>query len=524
MPATSWWQYGILYEVYPRSFQDASGDGIGDLQGILERLDYLADLGIKGIWIAPFYPSPMADFGYDIADYCNVDPIFGSLADFDRLLNAIHERSLKLILDFVPNHTSDQHPWFVESRSSHTNPKRDWYLWRDPAPDGGPPNNWLSNFGGPAWTKDGSQYYCHSFLRQQPDVNWRNPELREAMFNVLRFWLDRGVDGFRVDVMWMMIKDDQFRDNPVNPASAHNSPDSIRLLPVYNTNRPEVHTIVAEMRSVLDSYGDRPLIGEIYLPFDQLATYYGEDLKGAQLPFNFHLMQCPWNADAIASVIKEYEAALPPGAWPNWVLGNHDQPRISSRIGHNQARAAAMLLLTLRGTPTMYYGEEIGMTDVAIPADEVQDPAEKNEPGKGTGRDPERTPMQWDSSQFAGFTKGKPWLRLAADYTAVNVAALSTQNGSMLSLYRALIRLRHANTALNSGGVERVSSDSRILRYQRVDQEQRFAVLLNLSQTREVTAVEPGQIVISTQMDREGEAVASNISLRPFEGVVIRLA
>ncbi len=243
----------------------------------------------------------MADFGYDIADYCNVDPIFGTLADFDQLLRAIHERGLKLILDFVPNHTSDQHPWFLESRSSLTNPKRDWYLWHDPAADGGPPNNWLSNFGGAAWTRDGSQYYYHSFLKQQPDVNWRNPDLREAMFNVLRFWLDRGVDGFRVDVMWMMIKDDQYRDNPVNPASAPDAPASIRLLPVYNTNRPEVHAIVAEMRAVLDSYGDRLLIGETYLPFDQLATYYGQDLKGAQLPFNFHLMQSPWNADAIAA-------------------------------------------------------------------------------------------------------------------------------------------------------------------------------------------------------------------------------
>jgi alpha-glucosidase len=257
MPERSWWQYGVLYEVYPRSFQDANGDGIGDLQGILQRLDYLAGLGIKGVWIAPFYPSPMADFGYDIADYCNVDPMFGNLTDFDQLLRAIHERGLKLILDFVPNHTSDQHPWFVESRSSVNNPKRDWYLWHDPAPDGGPPNNWLSNFGGSGWTQDGSQYYYHSFLRQQPDVNWRNPELREAMFKVLRFWLERGVDGFRVDVMWMMIKDDQFRDNPVNPASTPDSPASVRLLPVYNTNRPEVHAIVAEMRAVLESYGDR---------------------------------------------------------------------------------------------------------------------------------------------------------------------------------------------------------------------------------------------------------------------------
>ncbi len=517
MAATRWWQYGILYEVYPRSFQDANGDGIGDLQGIVQRLDYLAGLGVKGVWIAPFYPSPMADFGYDIADYCNVDPIFGDLADFDQLLRAIHERGLKLILDFVPNHTSNQHPWFLESRSSLTNPKRDWYLWRDS------PNNWLSNFGGPAWTKDGSQYYYHSFLREQPDVNWRNPELREAMFNVLRFWLDRGVDGFRVDVMWMMIKDDQFRDNPVNPASAPGSPDSVRLLPVYNTNRPEVHEIVAGMRSVLDSYDDRLLIGETYLPFDQLATYYGRDLKGAQLPFNFHLMQCPWNADAIAGVIKEYEAALPAGAWPNWVIGNHDQPRIASRIGSAQARTAAMLLLTLRGTPMMYYGEEIGMTDVAIPAAEVQDPAEKNEPGKGMGRDPERTPMQWDRSAFAGFTKGTPWLRLAADYEAVNVDTLSRQRESMLGLYRALISLRNANTALNSGRVAQVSSNGSVLRYKRIDLEQRFLIVLNLSQAREVAPVDSGEIAVSTHMDRGGESVGGNLSLRPFEGVVIQM-
>jgi alpha-glucosidase len=524
MQSTIWWQYGILYEVYPRSFQDANGDGIGDLQGILQRLDYLAGLGINGVWIAPFYPSPMADFGYDIADYCNVDPIFGTLADFDQLLQAIHERGLKLILDFVPNHTSDQHPWFLESRSSLTNPKRDWYLWRDPAPDGGPPNNWLSNFGGPAWTKDGSQYYCHSFLKQQPDVNWRNPELREAMFNVLRFWLDRGVDGFRVDVMWMLVKDDQFRDNPVNPASAPDAPASLRLLPVYNTNRPEVHAIVAEMRAILDSYGDRLLIGEIYLPFDQLAAYYGQDLKGAQLPFNFHLILCRWNAEAIAQVITEYEAALPVGAWPNWVMGNHDQSRIATRIGSAQARIAAVLLLTLRGTPTMYYGDEIGMTDTLIPAAEVQDPAEKNEPGKGMGRDPERTPMQWDSSRFAGFTRGTPWLRLGADYATVNVATLSGQSDSVLSLYRTLIRMRNGTAALNSGRVEGVASNAHILRYERVDEGQRFTILLNFNQSDGEAPIAAGHIVVSTHMDRSGDAVESMVSLRPFEGVVIKLS
>src|ERR1700744_3722315 len=517
MQSTVWWQYGILYEVYPRSFQDANGDGIGDLQGILQRLDYLAGLGIKGVWIAPFYPSPMADFGYDIADYCNVDPIFGNLADFDELLQAIHDRGLKLILDFVPNHTSDRHPWFLESRSSLTNPKRDWYLWRDPAPDGGPPNNWMSNFGGPGWTKDGSQYYYHSFLKQQPDVNWRNPDLREAMLNVLRFWLDRGVDGFRVDVMWMMIKDDQYRDNPVNPASFSDSPASVRLLPVYNTNRPEVHAIVADMRAILNSYSDRLLIGETYLPFDQLATYYGHELRGAQLPFNFHLMSTPWNAKAIAGVIKDYEASLPVGAWPNWVIGNHDQPRIATRIGPDQARTAAMLLLTLRGTPTMYYGDEIGMTNVVIPVAEVQDPAEKNEPGKGMGRDPERTPMQWDSSPRAGFTEGVPWLRLAPDHAEVNVATLSNQSDSILSLYRTLIGLRNSNAALNSGRVEGVASSGQILRYERVDDGQRFVILLNFNESQVEAPIGSGTIVVSTHMDRSGDAVASRISLRGSE-------
>jgi alpha-glucosidase len=346
--------------------------------------------------------------------------------------------------------------------------------------------------------------------------------LRAAMLSVLRFWLDRGVDGFRVDVMWMMIKDDQYRDNPVNPASAPDAPASIRLLPVYNTDRPEVHAIVAEMRAVLDSYGDRLLIGELYLPFDKLATYYGPTLNGAQLPFNFHLMQCAWTADAIAAVIKEYEAALPVGGWPNWVIGNHDQPRIATRIGVAKSRIAAMLLLTLRGTPTMYYGEEIGMTDVPIPPAEVRDPAEKNEPGKGQGRDPERTPMQWDGSRFAGFTEGTPWLRVSADSPAVNVTTLSRQSDSVLSLYRMLIGLRSANTALNIGRVDGVASDGKVLRYERVDGEQRFAIMLNLSEATGEVKTDAGHIAASTHMDRSGEVVRGSISLRPFEGVIVR--
>jgi alpha-glucosidase len=525
MQATAWWQRGIIYEVYPRSFQDTNNDGIGDLAGILTRLDYLVELGVDVLWVAPIYPSPMEDFGYDISDYCGIDGLFGTLADFDQLLKAVHERGLKLILDFVPNHTSNQHPWFLESRCSRDNSKRDWYLWRDAAEDGGPPNNWLSNFGGSGWEWDATtrQYYYHSFLKQQPDVNWRNPSLREAMFDVLRFWLDRGVDGFRVDVMWLLFKDEQFRNNPINPASHEGSPASQRLLPIFNADRPEVHSLVASMRSVLDSYGERLLLGEIYLPINQLVLYYGKDLTGATLPFNFQLIQCPWRADAIAQVIREYEAALPPGAWPNWVLGNHDQARISSRVGAEQARVAAMLLLTLRGTPTIYYGEEIGMRNVQIPPQEIQDPAEKNEPGLGLGRDPERTPMPWDSSLSAGFTEDRPWLPLGEGYATRNVANLSRQRDSILTLYRKLIRLRRSNEALVSGRLKGVVANGNILRYERSDDGQHFAILLNLGHEEEEINLERGRIVVSTYLDREDVLFERNVSLRSSEGLIVNL-
>jgi len=286
MDSPAWWQRGIIYHIYPRSFQDSDGDGIGDLRGIIARVDYLSSLGIDAVWISPIYPSPMADFGYDITDYCAIDRVFGTFTDFDRLVGEIHRRGLKIILDFVPNHTSDQHPWFAESRSTRSNPKRDWYIWRDGKADGFPPNNWVSQFGGSAWTLDpqSGQYYLHSFLPQQPDLNWRNTAVRNAMYEVVRFWLNRGVDGFRVDAIWLLIKDGEFRDNPPNPAYQPSQAAINRLMSVYTADQPEVHEVVAEMRSVLDQYSDRVLIGEVYLPFDRLATYYGKNLKGAQLP------------------------------------------------------------------------------------------------------------------------------------------------------------------------------------------------------------------------------------------------
>jgi alpha-glucosidase len=517
MQNLDWWKRAVIYEVYPRSFQDSNGDGIGDLRGILDRLDYLVDLGVDALWVAPIYPSPMADFGYDVANYCDIDPIFGNMSDFDHLLEQVHRRGLRLVLDFVPNHTSEQHPWFLESRSSRDNAKRDWYIWRDK------PNNWTSNFGGSAWEFDEltGQYYYHSFLKQQPDLNWRNPAVKAAMFDVLRFWLQKGVDGFRVDVMWMIIKDDRFRDNPPNPGYHAGLSSNHRLLPIYNTNRPEVHAIVAEMRNLIDEYSNRVLIGEVYLPIAQLMTYYGKDMKGANLPFNFHLLQCAWSADAIAQVIGDYYQALPDGAWPNWVLGNHDQPRIASRIGKQQARVAAMLLLTLPGTLTLYYGEEIGMTNVPIAPEQVQDPAEKNEPGLGQGRDPERTPMCWDGSQGAGFTTGVPWLPLIEDSPRVNMAVQQQVSSSFLMFYRKLIALRKSHPTLVSGKLDQLRVEKNILRFLRIGVE-KIEVILNM--TREEISVQTplARVLIGTRMDREGQTDECS-KLHPGEGVVLLL-
>ena len=558
-----WWQKAVVYQIYPRSFQDSNGDGVGDLAGIVSRLGYLAGLGVDALWVSPFYPSPMADFGYDVADYCNVDPLFGSLADFDALIARAHALGLKFILDFVPNHTSDQHPWFIESRSSRDNPKRDWYLWRDPASGDGPaetrlPNNWMSHFGGPAWTfdSDTGQFYMHSFLAQQPDLNWRNREVRAAIFSAMRFWLERGpggrgVDGFRMDVLWLLIKDELFRDNPPNPGWQEDSSSFGRSLPLYTANRPETHQIVAEMRSLLDSYsdsaGERLMIGEIYLPIDELVQYYGSSvpvlrsdgrdltnvaitsprLNGAQLPFNFHLIQAPWKASAIGQLIRDYEAAMPPGAWPNWVLGNHDQTRLATRVGPELARTAAMLLLTLRGTPTLYYGDELGMTDGIIPQDEIQDPAEKNQPGIGMGRDPERTPMQWDNSASAGFTTGSPWLPIAHDFRLHTVETEDRDHASMLSLYRGLLALRREHTALLLGEIYDVTpagdSEFPVLAYRRSDGAERIQVLLNLGEEPQTASCLAGRILLSTNASRAPVRVSGGVTLDPREGVIVLL-
>jgi alpha-glucosidase len=525
-----WWQKGIIYQVYPRSFQDSTGDGIGDLQGIIRRLEHLKWLGVTAVWLSPVYPSPMADYGYDISDYTGIHPLFGSLDDFDELVKEVHAAGMKLVLDLVPNHTSDQHPWFLESRSSRNNPKRNWYLWQDARPDGALPNNWLSVFGGSAWEWDEptGQYYYHAFLKQQPDLNWRNPEVQEAMLNVMRFWLDRGVDGFRVDVMWHMIKDQQLRDNPVNPYYAQQMATYEQLLPVYSTDQPEVHDLVHQMRQVLDSYEERMMIGEIYLPISKLVTYYGIDNKGAHLPFNFMLLSLPWDARQIAAAIDQYEGALPAMAWPNWVLGNHDQPRITSRVGMQQARVAAMLLLTLRGTPTIYYGDEIAMRDVPIPFEEVQDPQGLNMPDKNLSRDPSRTPMQWDNTVYAGFTTGKPWLRLAATFSRSNVQLQKNDPYSMLSLYRRLVALRQQEPALYGGNYIPVAADPQALAYIRqAEGASSFMIILNLSHRPCYFRLNQhpckGRIVLATTPELEGQQINEAVNLYGDEGIIIQL-
>jgi alpha-glucosidase len=522
-----WWQRGVIYQIYPRSFKDSNGDGIGDLPGITSKLDYLQWLGVEALWLSPFYPSPMADFGYDVADYTDVDPLFGDLATFDELVAQAHRRGLKIIVDLVPNHTSDQHPWFVESRASRDNPKRDWYIWADPKLDGGPPNNWLSAFGGSAWEWDEAtgQYYLHSFLKEQPDLNWRNPAVKAAMFDVARFWLDRGVDGFRIDVIHFLIKDSQLRDNPpARIADIFHGREYDTFEHIYDKNRPEVHGIIRDFRHLLDEYEERMAVGEVYLEdIQDWASYYGKQLDELHLPFNFRLIRTPWHAAAVRRSVDELEAVLPPGAWPNYVLGNHDQHRLASRIGAVQARVAAMLLLTLRGTPTLYYGDEIGMTDVEIPPEREQDPWGKQVPGLELGRDPERTPMQWDAGPNAGFSTVEPWLPVAPDYQQINIEHQLVDPTSILSLYRRLLAYRKATPALQWGSYQAVDGVPEVCYvFVRQADDQRVLVALNFSDQEQRVALPQwgrGKIVLSTHLDRQETVNLSRLVLRGNEGV-----
>ena len=546
MARGDWWRHGVIYQIYPRSFADSGGDGVGDLPGITARLDHLGDgttdsLGVDAIWLSPFYPSPMADFGYDVADYTGVDPLFGTLDDFDALVAGAHARGIRVVIDLVPNHTSDRHPWFVESRSSRDNPKRDWYVWADPKPDGSPPNNWISSFprAGRAWTFDErtGQWYLHSFTPQQPDLNWWNPEVREVMDEVMRFWLDRGVDGFRVDVAHKMARDPELLDNPLVELDAAEQDTGgeariARLAKLHSVERrdedwPEVHDIVRRFRRTLDAYDDRMAVGEVYLlDLVKLARYYGSGQDEFHLAHNFVFLTQPWKAAAFRAVVDEFVGLLPPDAWPAWMLGDHDVPRIASRYdeggnGRVRARVAALMLLTLRGTPFIYAGDEIGMTDGEVPADRVVDV---------DGRDPQRTPMQWDGSPGAGFSTGDPWLPVGRDAATVNVAAQRDDPASMLSLYRRLVWYRRGSAALRFGDYASLpDAPDGCYAYLRVADDERLLVALNFTgqplQYPVRQGVDRGRLELATDPARQtgAEVGLRPLHLGPDEGVVVRL-
>ena len=522
-----WWREAVAYQIYPRSFQDSNGDGVGDIPGIIARLDYLNDgtegsLGIDAIWLSPTFPSPMKDFGYDVSNYVDVHPDFGTLADMDRLIAECHKRRMKLLLDYVPNHTSDQHPWFVEARSSRVNPRRDWYVWRDGKEGGGLPNNWLAVFGGPAWEFDEAtgQCYLHSFLKEQPDLNWRNPEVVAAMHDVLRFWLARGIDGFRIDVMGMVVKHPEYPDNPPNLHWRPGDEQHFQQLPTNNVNYPDVFEAVRGIRAVLDEFGAMA-VAEVFGSGQQLNRYYGGDAQdGLQLAFDFRFIReregpyAEWDARYFRRIVEDSFKNLPAGAQPCYAFDNHDRFRLASRLnqdgfGNERARAAALLLLGLRGTPFLYYGAEIGMVDVDIPEALLQDPARF----QYQGRDPERTPMQWDATPGRGFSTGEPWLPYGP--LELNVDAQLDEPDSMLSLHRRAIWRRRASTVLRQGGYRLLDSPPEVFAFERaLDGERPVVVAVN-------TAIRPvtlalagsGSVLVATRLELEGRPVVDSIEL-----------
>ena len=521
-----WWQRAVIYEIATISFQDSNGDGKGDLPGLLQRVDYLQWLGVDAIWLTPIYPSPMLDLGYDIADFCAIDPLFGTMQDFDNLVSALHTRDMRLILDFVPNHTSDRHPWFQESRASRESNKRQWYIWADACSNGGAPNNWLSRFGGSAWQWDEhtEQYYYHSFLLEQPDLNWRNPDVRKAMAHVLRFWLRRGVDGFRIDASAVLAEDALLRDDPPNDTFNERTPPPQRLKRMFTDDRPESMIYLEEIRKVVDEFDDRMLAGEVQGKTDRIGHFYGEAEPRLHLPLNFALLDTPWDVLSLQAHIDAYMNAIPKEAWPDWVIGGHDKRRVASTIGQAQARILAMLVLTIRGTPFFFAGDEIGMEQVPIPPEHVQDPFEKLVGGYGLNRDPERSPMRWNDGHAGGFTSGHPWLPMGDDIAAHNVASLQADERSILWLYRRLIQVRRAERPLIAGEYVPMRSTNDILMYKRVWREQEILVALNtVHQPRRLEIPGQGTQLLSTYLDGEGMIVTPSRLLRASEGLMVKL-
>lgn len=484
-----WWKDGIIYQIYPRSFQDSNNDGIGDLNGITSRLDYLRELGVDALWLSPIYPSPDRDFGYDVSDYFAIDPKYGTMQDFETMLREAHKRDLCIVMDLVLNHTSDQHPWFIESKKSKDNPYHDWYMWRDPKPDGSKPNNWEAMFGGKGWEYDEAlnQYYFHMFAPQQPDLNWRNPEVRKMMLDVFRFWLDKGVDGFRLDVFNEYYKQADFRDLPTRKGFHLRKFD--RLEHTHDSSQPEMYPLLRDIRKIVDSYPNRYVVGETFLADSAHArTYIAPDKLHAG--FDYRYAHSQWSAASFGHAIQYWDALHGDEAWPNYFLNNHDTPRSTTRFKADtydrRTRLLAAMHLTVRGTPFLYYGEEIGMRDITVLPTELQDPVGKRYWPFNKGRDGCRSPMQWDSSPFAGFSGGKPWLKIHPDYPKRNVAIQQEEPDSLFNFYRSLIALRREHTPLHQGSQELLPLfHTNVLAYKRTTKDEQCLVVLNFSKTPE---------------------------------------
>jgi alpha-glucosidase len=522
MSAPAWWQRGAIYQIYPRSFADGDGDGVGDLRGITSRLDHLSELGTEAVWLSPIFSSPMADFGYDVSDYCDVDPTFGTLDDLDDLIAACHARGLKLVLDWVPNHSSDRHAWFEASRSSRDDPRRDWYVWRDPAPDGGPPNDWQSVFEacGAAWTLDEhtGQYYLHSFMPEQPDLNWDNPEVEAAMHDVLRFWLDRGVDGFRLDAIAKIAKDPLLRDHIGAPRRHDEDWDTI-------------HDRLRGIRRVVDEYTDRMIVGEVALQDLHRVLSYLKSGDQLHLAHNFVFADLQWNAEEFRTSIDDFEAIAEGRAWPAWFLSNHDKPRVASRFDHDglgavRVRAIALMLYALRGTPFVYQGEELGLPDAEIPPDRIVDV---------DGRDPERAPIPWappsEAGPAAGFTTGEPWLPLVAEAEELNVQRQAADPRSTLALVRRLAALRARTPALQTGEQRSLEGGADVLAWLREEDGDRLLALVNFAGAPAAVALPDevadrrGDIVLATDPARtEGDVSLRELTLAPSEAALLRLS
>ncbi|MFZ4399175.1 MAG: glycoside hydrolase family 13 protein [Bacteroidales bacterium] len=525
-----WWKHGVIYQIYPRSFCDSNKDGIGDIIGIISKLDYLKNLGVDAIWLSPIYKSPNIDYGYDVSDYKAINPEYGSLDDFKKLLEIAHSKNIKVIMDMIMNHTSDQHPWFIESKSSLDNPKRDWYIWKSGI-KGKTPNNWKSSFGKTAWEYDykTAAYYLHSFFKEQPDLNWRNKEMAKVFFEEINYWLELGVDGFRLDVINMIVKDKKYRNNPLNiklPFLQHHK---------FSRNRPKSHEIVKKLRKLIDNYKDKVLIGEIYVMppgnTELSASYLSDGEKGIHLAFDFSLIFQKWNANNIYKCIKKWNASIPKDGWPCNVLSNHDLKRSINRnpFRHHQnekAKIEAVLLLTLKGTPFIYYGEEIGMKNSIISYNSIQDPLGKRFWPIYNGRDGARTPMQWNADFYAGFSEVKPWLPVNKDYKNVNVLNQENTDNTLLKLYRSLLQLRKENPSLVKGNyLPLKKGKDGVFAYTRTFEDEILTIILNFSSEKKsikLNKKEQFRYLLSTHSVKDENISVKELVVSPYEAIILK--